>query len=97
MSLLRRRHQHLAWVRCTDGDAGGSGTAIHYADESSVVVMQLPRQEMVDILHRTGFSEAADEAMRVLPDPVDLDHLAEWGKQYGITRDQLISRMGGSP
>jgi len=52
---------------------------------------------MVDILHRTGFSEAADEAMRVLPDPVDLDHLAEWGKQYGITRDQLISRMGGSP
>ncbi len=59
--------------------------------------MQLPRQEVVDILHRTGFSEAADEAMRVLPDPVDLDHLAEWAKQYGITRDQLISRMGGSP
>jgi hypothetical protein len=59
--------------------------------------MQLPRQEVVDILHRTGFSKAADEAMRVLPDPVDLDYLAEWGKQYGITRDQLISRMGGSP
>jgi hypothetical protein len=62
-----------------------------------VIAMQVSRQHVVDILRRTGFSEAADEARRVLPDPVDLDYAAGWGAQYGITKDQLISRMGGSP
>jgi len=59
--------------------------------------MQLSRQDVVDILRKTGFSEAADKAIRELPDPVDLDRAAEWGAQYGVTRDELISRMGGSP
>lgn len=59
--------------------------------------MQLTRRQVVDILRRTGFSEAADEAMRVLPDLVDIDYVAEWGAQYGISRDELINRMGGSP
>jgi hypothetical protein len=51
----------------------------------------------VDLLRRTGFPEAADEALRVLPDPVDLDQVVAWGAPHGITRDELISRMGGSP
>ena len=59
--------------------------------------MQLTRQFVVDLLRKTGFSEAADEAIRVLPDPVDLDQAAKWGAKYGITRDALIDRMGGSP
>jgi hypothetical protein len=79
------------------GEAGSSVTASRYAGDSSVVMMQLPRQDVVDILRKTGFAEAADEAMRVLPDPVDLDYLAKWGEQYGITREELTSRMGGSP
>jgi len=49
------------------------------------------------MLRKAGFREAADEAMRDLPDPVDLDHLRDWGAQRGITRDVLISQMGGSP
>jgi len=62
-----------------------------------VVAVQLTRQHVVDILRRTGFPEAADQAMRVLPDPVDLDRVAGWAAPYGITKDELISRMGGSP
>jgi hypothetical protein len=62
-----------------------------------VAVMPLSKQEVVNFLRSTGFSEAADEAMRVLPDQVDIDQLAKWGEQYGISRDELISRMGGSP
>jgi hypothetical protein len=62
-----------------------------------VADVQYRRQEVVDMLRRTGLREAADEAMRVLPDPVDLDHLEEWGIQHGITRDDLVSLMGGSP
>jgi hypothetical protein len=49
------------------------------------------------MLRQAGFPETADEAMRDLPDPVDLDHLREWGRQRGITREVLTSQMGGSP
>ena len=59
--------------------------------------MQYSREEVVRMLRKAGFREAADEAIRDLPDPVDLDYLQEWGRQRGITRDVLISQMGGSP
>jgi hypothetical protein len=62
-----------------------------------VVAVPYSRQEVVDLLRKAGFREAADEAMRELPDPVDLEFLEEWGGRHGITRDILISRMGGSP
>ncbi len=57
----------------------------------------MTRQELVHILRNAGLSHAAEEAERTLPDEVDLQRAAEFGAQYGITRDQLISRMGGSP
>jgi hypothetical protein len=46
---------------------------------------------------RTGFPELAEEALRVLPDPVDLDFVAKILQSYGVTMDHLIDRMGGSP
>ena len=49
------------------------------------------------MLRRTGFGEVADEALRLLPDPVDLDRAVEILQLYGVTKDELISRMGGSP
>jgi hypothetical protein len=61
------------------------------------VVMQYSRHEIVATLRRAGLSEAADEAMAELPDPVDLQHVEEWGMQRGITRDILVSQLGGSP
>jgi hypothetical protein len=62
-----------------------------------VVVMQLTRQFVVDILRKTGYKKAADKALLELPDPVDSDQVAAWGVKYGVTMDQLISEMGGSP
>jgi len=59
--------------------------------------MQYTRQDVVDTLRKAGFAEVADETLRVLPDPVDLDHAAEILQSYGVTKDELISRMGGSP
>jgi hypothetical protein len=41
--------------------------------------------------------EEADEAARELPDPVEVDRAAQFLAPHGITRDALISRMGGSP
>ena len=59
--------------------------------------MQMTKQEVVDMLHRCGYPQLADEASRDLPDPVDLDELREWNSRHGLTRDEMISRMGGSP
>jgi hypothetical protein len=59
--------------------------------------VQYSRQEVAGMLRKAGFHEAADEAVRDLPDLVDLDHVQEWGRQRGITRDVLISQLGGSP
>jgi hypothetical protein len=44
-----------------------------------------------------GLPDLADEARRVLPDPVEYDHAARFLAQHGITKDELISRRGGSP
>lgn len=59
--------------------------------------MQYSRQEIVELLRRAGFAEAADKAAAELPDPVDLQEAQEWGARQGVTRDALISQMGGSP
>ena len=62
-----------------------------------MVAMQIRKQDLVDTLRSAGFSQVADEAMRVLPDPVDREQLLEWLERQGISRDQIISWMGGSP
>ncbi|MBE1604349.1 hypothetical protein [Actinopolymorpha pittospori] len=59
--------------------------------------MQYSRQVIVDVLRKAGYFKAADEAMRELPDPVDLDDAVEFGEQRGCNPEALISSMGGSP
>jgi hypothetical protein len=59
--------------------------------------VQLSRQKVVDTLTRAGFHLVADEAMAELPDPVDFEVVQNWGLERGITKDVLISAMGGSP
>jgi hypothetical protein len=39
----------------------------------------------------------ADEAMAELPDRVTFEEVEKWAEQHGVTRDVLISQMGGSP
>ena len=65
-----------------------------------VIAMELEqyrRQHVVDLLNREGYTQLAEEAQRVLPDPVEVNRLAEWAMQHGLTHDDLISQMGGSP
>lgn len=59
--------------------------------------MGVSRQWVVDTLRRLGYPREAEEALRVLPDPVDLEQVQEFGDQHGIYHDDLISRSGGSP
>jgi antitoxin component HigA of HigAB toxin-antitoxin module len=62
-----------------------------------VAQLQYSRQEIVATLRRAGFAEAADEALRVLPDPVGTDQIQAFCQQHNLNADDLISEMGGSP
>ena len=55
------------------------------------------RQEIVTLMRRTGYAELADEAERVLPDPVDAEQLQAFAQAHGVSRDDIMSEMGGSP
>jgi hypothetical protein len=65
--------------------------------ESPVAEMQYSRQEVVALMRRTGYTDLADEAERVLPDPVDVSQLEAFANAHGVNRDDMISEMGGSP
>jgi hypothetical protein len=79
------------------GGVDSGDLVIARGGEGSVVVVEYSRKTVVKVLRRTGYAGLAEEAMRVLPDPVDLDELERWSGLHGITVDQLINRMGGSP
>ena len=59
--------------------------------------MQYSRQHVVDLLRMAGLPEVADEAMAELPDRVTFEEAEKWAGQHGVTKDVLISQMGGSP
>ena len=62
-----------------------------------IVMQQYSRQHVVDELNRLGYRELADEASRDLPDLVDISRLEAWCMQHGLTQEEVISAMGGSP
>ncbi|HEV2935573.1 MAG TPA: hypothetical protein VGY96_20790 [Streptosporangiaceae bacterium] len=59
--------------------------------------MAYDRQWIIDTLRHLGYTRAADEAARELPAEVSLEELLRFGDQHGISRDDVISQMGGSP
>jgi hypothetical protein len=61
--------------------------------------MKVPKQDVLAVLARVGRADLIEEAKRNLPDPIDTDRDIDQQRllQYGLTRGQLIDRMGGSP
>jgi hypothetical protein len=59
--------------------------------------MEVTKQHIADVLRQTGYASVADEATHNLPDRVDVEAAATFLQRYGITKDSLISHMGGSP
>lgn len=55
---------------------------------------QFSRQHVVDELRHAGWSDLADEALRTLPDPIDVTQLEAWGIQHGVSFEDLKSRFG---
>jgi hypothetical protein len=49
-------------------------------------------------LRRAGYSdELINEILSQLPDPVDIRRDEEILARYGLTRERMMDRMGGSP
>ena len=59
--------------------------------------MHYSKRELLTLMRRTGYTELAEEAERVLPDPVDSDQLTAFAQSHGVDRDTFINEMGGSP
>ena len=59
--------------------------------------MAQDKRWFVHTLRRLGYTEAAEEAERELPDPVSLEELEKFADRYNISRDEVMSQMGGSP
>jgi hypothetical protein len=57
----------------------------------------LPRAEILRVLRRVGLGTTADELAPLLPETVDLERDRTMLAQHGVDRDDLISRLGGSP
>jgi hypothetical protein len=61
------------------------------------MAMEYSKKDVVGMLRRWGYPQLADEASRDLPDRVDFDELQEWNLRHGVSHDDIISHMGGSP
>jgi hypothetical protein len=59
--------------------------------------VDLSRQQVMRMLRRTGLADVAAAAQKSLPDPVDSKVLDHFCAKYGLSKDSLIDRMGGSP
>ena len=59
--------------------------------------MAQDRQWLVDSLRHVGLTQAAEDAERELPEQVSLEEIKKFADRHGISRDEIISRMGGSP
>jgi hypothetical protein len=59
---------------------------------------RLAKSEVIYIIRRAQYTpEMIDEIAAQLPDPVDLDECASLLARYGMTRGQLMDRLGSSP
>lgn len=63
-----------------------SGKDLHYS-----------RDAVIQELRMCGMPDLADRAARELSENVDGDELFAWTERNGVSKDDLINRMGGSP
>ena len=59
--------------------------------------MEVAKQDMLLMLRRIGLDDLVEEVEEALPDPVDTVRDAPLLARYGLTRNQLTDRLGGSP
>jgi hypothetical protein len=70
----------------------------HYPDAMVDFAATISKAEATKVLRRVGVSnEKIADIMSELGDPIDIDRDTAILEKYGISRDVLVDRMGGSP
>jgi hypothetical protein len=59
--------------------------------------MEVRREHIVEALRRAGLWDEARKAETLLPEEAELEEMAQRCAAVGITREQLVNLMGGSP
>lgn len=59
--------------------------------------MEVRREHVVEALRRAGLWDEAHKAETLLPEVAELEEMAQRCAALGITREQLVNLMGGSP
>jgi hypothetical protein len=58
---------------------------------------QVTREHVVDIMSRAGLTAEQERRILALPYPLDFDRVVTEFARFGVTKSELINRMGGSP
>jgi hypothetical protein len=58
--------------------------------------MQIPKEQILDLLRRQGKDDQVGEADQQLPDQVDTDRDAGLLQKFGIDPGDVLSKLGGS-
>lgn len=69
----------------------------HRPDAEIGKVMELAKRDLLRLLRRIGRFDLVEEVDRVLPARIDTIRDAQLLARYGLTRNQLTDRLGGSP
>ena len=57
--------------------------------------MEIPKEQILDLLRQQGKDDQAGQADRELPDKVDTDKHAGLLEKFGISPADLLSKLGG--
>ena len=57
--------------------------------------MQIPKEQILDLLRRQGKDDQVGEADQQLPDKVDTDRDAGLLQKFGVDPGDLLSKLGG--
>lgn len=58
--------------------------------------MEIPKDEILDLLRQQGKDDQASQAQQELPDKVDTEQHADLLSKFGIDPKELISNLGGN-
>jgi hypothetical protein len=57
--------------------------------------MEIPKEQILDLLRQQGDHDKAGQAEQELPDQVDTDRDSGLLEKFGISPQDLISKLGG--
>lgn len=55
------------------------------------------KAQVIAIMRRLGMEDKIDQALRELPDVIDIDRDGKKLRQLGLGLDTIVNELGGSP